>query len=72
MKIGPVNKLYKRNKATSRTINVDVMLKKVYVSLFFNLRPIWSNLKADSGRVVFNTFIFINSNFLSYKNWQQN
>ena len=26
MKLGPVNKLYKRNTATSKTINDDVML----------------------------------------------
>ena len=29
-------------------------------------------LKPDSGRIVCKTYIFINSNFLSYKNWKQN
>ena len=28
--------------------------------------------KPDSGCSVFKTYIFINSNILSYKNWQQN
>ena len=27
--------------------------------------------KPDSGRMVSKTYIFINSNFLSYKNWKQ-
>ena len=28
--------------------------------------------KQDSGRMVFKTFIFIDSNLLSYLNWKQN
>ena len=28
--------------------------------------------KPDSGRIVYKTYIFINSNLLSYKNWKQN
>ena len=28
--------------------------------------------KPESGRIVWKTFIFINSNFLSSKNWKQN
>ena len=28
--------------------------------------------KPDSGRIVCKTYIFINSNLLSYKNWEQN
>ena len=28
--------------------------------------------KPDSGRMVCKTYIFINSNLLSYKNWKQN
>ena len=28
--------------------------------------------KPDSGRIVCKTYIFIKSNFLSYKNWKQN
>ena len=29
-------------------------------------------LKSESGRIVCKTYIFINSNLLSYKNWKQN
>ena len=28
--------------------------------------------KPDSGRIVYNTYIFINRNLFSYKNWKQN
>ena len=28
--------------------------------------------KSDSGRTVCKTYIFINSNLVSYKNWKQN
>ena len=28
--------------------------------------------KPDYGRIVYKTYIFINSNLLSYKNWKQN
>ena len=28
--------------------------------------------KPDSGRIVCKTYVFINSNLLSYKNWKQN
>ena len=28
--------------------------------------------KPDSGRIVCKTYMFINSNLLSYKNWKQN
>ena len=28
--------------------------------------------KPDSGRIVCKTYIFLNSNLLSYKNWKQN
>ena len=28
--------------------------------------------KPDSGRMVCKTYVFINSNLLSYKNWKQN
>ena len=38
--------------------------------------PIYGQLgairKPDSGRIVCKTYIFINSNLLSYKNWKQN
>ena len=38
MKLGPVNKLCKRNTATSKTINDDVMLKNFYVVVIFQFK----------------------------------
>ena len=37
--------------------------------IYGQFRVIW---KPDSRRIVCKTYIFINSNFLSYKNWKQN
>ena len=39
---------------------------------FSNLQPIWSNPEAGFRMHSLNTYIFINSNLLSYKNWKQN
>ena len=38
-------------------------------SIYGQFEPI---LKPDSGPIVYKTSIFIDSNFLSYKNWKQN
>ena len=38
-------------------------------SIYGQLGEIW---KPKSGRIICETYIFINSNFLSYKNWKQN
>ena len=38
MKLGPVNKLCKRNTATSKTINDDVMLTNFYVVVIFQFK----------------------------------
>ena len=37
--------------------------------IFTQFGPI---LKLDFGRMICKTYVFINSNFLSYKNWKQN
>ena len=60
MKLGQVTKLYKRNKETSKN-NDDVMSKSCDVIIFGAIR------KPDSRRLVCKTYIFINSNLLSYK-----
>ena len=69
MKLGPVTKLDKRNKTMSRKFNDDVMLENCDVIDTF---PIYVQFRAiripDSGCMVCKTYIFINSNFLSYKN----
>ena len=46
--------------------NYDVI---VIFPIFGQFGAIW---KLDSGCIVCKTYIFINSNLLSYKNWNQN
>ena len=69
MKLGPVTKIDKRNKTTSKKFDDDVMSENCDVIVIF---PIYGQFgairKPDSGRIVCKTYIFINSNLLSYKN----
>ena len=69
MKLGPVAKPGKGSKGTSKKIDDDVMSKNCGVIYIF---PIYDQFgairKPDSGRIVCKTYIFINSNLLSYKN----
>ena len=73
MKLGPVTKLDKKNKITSKKIDSDVMLASSDVIVIFHnydqFGPTWT---PDSGRSVCKTYIFINRNISSYKNWKQN
>ena len=55
MKLGPVTNLDKINKTTSKKFDDDVIV------LFGTIR------KPDSGHTACKTYIFINSNLLSYK-----
>ena len=48
MKVGPVSKIYKRNMATSRTINDDVMLTNFYVVVIFQFKV---NLERSESRI---------------------
>ena len=48
MKVGPVNKICKRNTATSRTINDDVMLTNFYVVAIFQFKV---NLEQSESRI---------------------
>ena len=69
MILGPVTKLDKRNKTTAKIFDDNVMSVSCEVIVTF---PIYGEFgairKPDSGRIVCKTCIFINSNFLSYKN----
>ena len=71
MKLGPVTKLDKRNKTTlkKKERENDVISENCDVIVIF---PIYGQFgairKPDSGRIVCKTYIFINSNLLSYKN----
>ena len=69
MKLGPVTRIDKRNKTTSKKIDDDVMWTDFDVIVIFTIYgqfgPYW---KPDSECIVCKTYIFINSNLLSYKN----
>ena len=69
MKLGSVTKLDKRKWTTSEKFDYDVLSENCDVIIIF---PIYGQFRAiqkpDSGRTVCKTFIFINSNLLSYKN----
>ena len=69
MKLGSVTKIDKKNKITSKKFDDDVIPKNCDVIVIF---PIYGQFgaiwKPDSGCIVCKTYIFINSNFLSYKN----
>ena len=74
MRLRPVTKLDKKNKTASKkfhhdvmSANCDIIFPILFPSFFFSIcgkfRAIW---KPDSGRIVCKTYIFINSNILSY------
>ena len=69
MKLGPVTKLDKRNKTTSKKFDDDFMSANYNVNVIF---PIYGQFgairKPDSGSIVCKTYIFIKSNLLPYKN----
>ena len=70
MKLGPVTKLDNKNKIMLKKIDDDVMLANFEIIEIF---PIYGQFgairKPDSGCIVCKTYIFINNNLLSYKNW---
>ena len=73
MKPGPATKHDKRNKKSSKIVNDDDILENYDVIAFF---PIYGQFGAirnpDFGRIVCKTYIFTNSNLLSYKKCKQN
>ena len=73
MKLGPVTKLEKRNKTTSKKIDDNAMSSNCDIRVVF---PIYSQLRAirnpDSGCIVCKFYNFINSDLLSHKNRKQN
>ena len=73
MKLGPVTKLDNRNKTTSKKIDNDVMSRNCDIIVIFLIYGIFrANRKPNSGCIVCKTYVSINSNFWSYKNWKQN
>ena len=73
MELGRVTKLDKRNKTPSKKFDDEVMSENYNVIV---ISPIYGQFgaipKPDSGRIVYKTNIFINSNLLFYKNWKYN
>ena len=69
MKLGPVSKLDKRNKKTSKQFDGDGTPTICDVIAIFSIYGQFGAIrKLDSGRIVCKTYIFIKSNLLSYKN----
>ena len=72
-KCGAVTKLDKRNTAMSKKNDDDVISPNCDVIVIFSIYDQFGAVrKPDSGCIACKTYIFINSNFLSYKNWKQN
>ena len=69
MKLAPVTKLDKRNKTMSKKCGDDVTSTNCDVIVIFQIYDQFGAIrKPDSRCIVCKTYIFINSNLLSYKN----
>ena len=69
MKLRPVTKLYKKNKTTSKNFHGDAMSENCDVIVIFLIYAQFGAIqKPDSRRRFSKTYVFINSNLLSYKN----
>ena len=72
MKLGPVTKLYKGKRETSKKFDDEAVSSNcdniVIFPIFGQFGAIW---KPDSGYIACKTYILINSNPLYYKNWKQ-
>ena len=68
MKIGPVTKLDKRNTATLKKADDDIMSANYEVIIVFLIYgKFGAILEPDSGHIVRNFYILLNRNLLSYK-----
>ena len=69
MKLGPVTKIDKRNKTTSKKFDDDVMSENcdviVIFQIFHQFGAVW---RSDSRHRVCKSYVFSNGNFLSYRN----
>ena len=69
MKLGPVTKLDKRNKTTSKRFDDDVMSANCDVIVIFPICSQFGTIrKPGPGRIVCKTYISIDSNLLNYQN----
>ena len=68
MKLGPVTKLDKRNKQNQKKIDVDVASENYDVIVIFRIfGQSGAVRRPDSGHRVCKSYVFSNSNLLSYK-----
>ena len=68
MRIGPVTKSEKENKTTLKKFDNDVMLANCDVIVVLPVCGKFGAIRrTDSGLIVYNSYIFIKSNLLSYK-----
>ena len=73
MKLGTVTKIYKTNGTRPKKVDDNVMLADCGVIVIILTYGQFGALrKPYSGCIVCKTYIFINSNLLSYWNWKQN
>ena len=69
MKLGPVTKLDKRNKVPSNKFDVDVMSENSdVIVIFWIFGQFGAARRPDFGHRVSKSYVFSNSNLLSYKN----
>ena len=69
MKLGPVTKLDKRNKTTSKKFDVDVMSENCdVIVIFWIFGQFGAVRRPDSQHRVCKSCVFSNSYLLSYKN----
>ena len=69
MKLGPVAKLHKKNKTTSKKVDVEIMPGTCDVIVFFRIFGQFGAVRRpNSGHRICKSYVFSNSNLLSYKN----
>ena len=69
MKLGPVTKLDKKNKTTSKTFDVDVMSENCdVIVIFWIFGQFGAVRRPDLRQRVYKSYVFSNSNLLFYEN----
>ena len=69
MKLGPVTKLDKKNKTTSKKCDVDVLSENYDVIVIFGIFGQFGAIRRpDSRHRVCKSYVFCNRNLLSHKN----
>ena len=71
VKLGPVTKLDKKARQYQKVWRWCYIGICEAIVIFWIYDQFEVIRKSESGRIVCETYIFINSNFLSYKNWKQ-